>query len=33
MLNAEEAGSWDELRKQYEVKRINHKEAYSLYGA
>ena len=29
ILNADEAGSWDELHKRYEVKRINHEEAYS----
>jgi ISXO2-like transposase domain len=28
-VNADEAGSWDELHKRYEVKRINHEEAYS----
>ena len=33
ILNADEAGSWDELHKRYEVKRINHQEAYSLDGA
>ena len=32
-LNADEAASWDELHKRYEVKRINHEEAYSLEGA
>src|SRR6202049_3648976 len=32
-LNADEAGSWDELHKRYEVRRINHEEAYSLDGA
>jgi len=32
-LNADEAASWDELHKRYEVKRINHEEAYSLDGA
>ncbi len=29
ILNADEASSWDELHKRYEVKRINHEEAYS----
>lgn len=33
ILNADEAGSWDELHKRYELKRINHEEAYSLDGA
>lgn len=33
ILNADEAGSWDELHKRYEVKRINHQEAYSVDGA
>ncbi len=33
ILNADEAGSWDELHKRYEVKRINHEEAYSYDGA
>jgi transposase-like protein len=32
-VNADEAGSWDELHKRYEVRRINHEEAYSLDGA
>jgi hypothetical protein len=33
ILNADEAGSWDELHKRYEVKCINHEEAYSVDGA
>jgi transposase-like protein len=33
VLNADEASSWDELHKRYEVKRINHEEAYSMDGA
>src|SRR5271170_3222990 len=33
ILNADEAKSWDELHKRYEVRRINHEEAYSLDGA
>jgi transposase-like protein len=33
ILNADEAGSWEELHKRYEVRRINHEEAYSLDGA
>jgi transposase-like protein len=32
-VNADEAASWDELHKRYEVKRINHEEAYSYDGA
>src|SRR6185437_11333368 len=32
-INADEANSWEELHKRYEVKRINHQEAYSLDGA
>lgn len=33
ILNADEAASWNELHKRYEVRRINHEEAYSLDGA
>jgi ISXO2-like transposase domain len=33
ILNADEAGSWEELHKRYEVRRINHEEAYSMDGA
>jgi hypothetical protein len=33
VLNAHEANSWNELNKRFEVKRINHQEAYSLDGA
>jgi hypothetical protein len=33
ILNVDEAGSWDELHKRYEVKCINHEEAYSVDGA
>jgi transposase-like protein len=33
VLNADEAGSWEELHKRFEVRRINHEEAYSLDGA
>ena len=29
VLNADEAGSWDSLHERFEVKRINHQEAYS----
>lgn len=32
-INADEAGSWDALHDRFEVKRINHEEAYSLDGA
>ena len=32
-LNADEAGSWDCLHKNFEVTRINHEEAYSFDGA
>jgi hypothetical protein len=32
-LNADEAASWDKLHERYEVKRINHQEAYSYDGA
>ena len=32
-VNADEANSWNELHKRFEVKRINHQEAYSLDGA
>jgi transposase-like protein len=33
ILNADEAGSWEELHKRFEVRRINHEEAYSMDGA
>jgi transposase-like protein len=33
VLHADEAGSWNELHSRFEVKRINHEEAYSLDGA
>jgi len=33
VLNADEAGSWDHLHERFEVKCINHQEAYSLDGA
>ena len=32
-LHADEAGSWDNLHERFEVKRINHQEAYSLNDA
>ena len=33
ILNADEAASWEELHKRYEVRRINHQAANSLDGA
>jgi hypothetical protein len=33
VVQADEAGSWDNLHERFEVKRINHQEAYSLDGA
>jgi len=33
VLNADEAGSWNALHSRYEMRRINHEEAYSLDGA
>jgi len=33
VLNADEASSWDGLHASFEMKRINHSEAYSLDGA
>jgi len=33
VLNADEAAAWDGLHERFEVKRINHQEAYSLDGA
>jgi transposase-like protein len=32
-VNADEAGSWNDLHSKYEMRRINHQEAYSLDGA
>ena len=32
-VNADEAGAWNELHGRFEMKRINHQEAYSLNGA
>jgi len=32
-INADEAGSWEGLQDRFEVKRINHEEAYSMDGA
>jgi transposase-like protein len=33
LLNADEAPSWNDLHTRFEMKRINHQEAYSLGGA
>jgi ISXO2-like transposase domain/Family of unknown function (DUF5681) len=33
IVNADEGSSWDALHATYEMKRINHEEAYSLDGA
>jgi len=33
LVNADEAPSWNDLHAKYEMKRINHQEAYSLDGA
>ena len=33
IVNADEGAAWDELNKRYEMKRINHQEAYSDDGA
>jgi transposase-like protein len=33
VVNADEAGSWNDLHARYEMHRINHQEAYSLNGA
>jgi transposase-like protein len=33
VVNADESGAWNELHARYEMKRINHEEAYSLDGA
>ena len=33
IVNADEAASWDNLHARFEMKRINHSEAYSLDGA
>ena len=32
-MHADEAASWDDLHERFEVKRIDHQEAYSLDGA
>jgi transposase-like protein len=33
VVHADESGAWNELHSRYEMKRINHQEAYSLAGA
>lgn len=33
VVNADEASSWNDLSARYEMRRINHQEAYSLDGA
>jgi ISXO2 transposase-like protein len=33
VVHADEAASWDNLHERFEIKRINHQEAYSLNGA
>jgi hypothetical protein len=33
IVNADESSSWDALHAQYEMKRVNREEAYSLDGA
>lgn len=33
VVNADEGGAWNELHGRYEMKRINHQEAYSMDGA
>jgi ISXO2-like transposase domain len=33
IVHADEAGAWNDLHGRYEMKRINHQEAYSLDGA
>jgi transposase-like protein len=33
IVHADEAGAWNELHSRFEMKRINHEEAYSLDGA
>jgi ISXO2-like transposase domain len=33
VVHADEAGSWDGLHERFEMKRINHQEAYSMDGA
>ena len=33
VLHADESGAWNDLHGRFEMKRINHQEAYSLNGA
>jgi hypothetical protein len=33
IVNADESPNWNELHSRFEMKRINHEEAYSLDGA
>ena len=33
VVHADEAASWDKLNERFEIKRIDHQEAYSLDGA
>jgi hypothetical protein len=33
LVNADDATGWDDLASKYEMKRINHQDAYSLDGA
>jgi len=33
IVNADEAAGWDSLNARFEMRRINHKEAYSADGA
>jgi hypothetical protein len=33
LINADDAAAWNELHAKYEMKRINHEEAYSQDGA
>ena len=33
VINADESNAWNDLHSRYEMKRINHEEAYSLNGA
>ncbi len=33
VINADEGNGWNDLHGQYEMKRINHQQAYSLNGA
>ena len=33
LVNADEASDWNDLESKYEIRRINHREAYSDHGA